>query len=194
MLREYAARAPAGKPKTLRLRFCVSPVAILGDERVEAIEIVRNELVADDDGQRPRRADGRARDDPVRDRLPQRRLPRRRRCRACRSTSDAATIPNDGGRVVDDDGERRPGVYCAGWIKRGPSGVIGTNKKDATETVELLLEDARAGGSRSRRRDDRGRVDALLAERGVERRHVRRLARRSTRSSARAASRTAGRA
>ena len=35
--------------------------------------------------------------------------------------------------------------YCAGWIKRGPSGVIGTNKKDATETVELLLEDARAG-------------------------------------------------
>ena len=39
-----------------------------------------------------------------------------------------------------------PGLYCAGWIKRGPSGVIGTNKKDATETVELLLEDARAGG------------------------------------------------
>ena len=37
------------------------------------------------------------------------------------------------------------GTYCAGWIKRGPSGVIGTNKKDATETVELLLEDARAG-------------------------------------------------
>jgi ferredoxin--NADP+ reductase len=38
-----------------------------------------------------------------------------------------------------------PGLYCAGWIKRGPSGVIGTNKKDATETVALLLEDARAG-------------------------------------------------
>jgi ferredoxin--NADP+ reductase len=36
-------------------------------------------------------------------------------------------------------------VYCAGWIKRGPSGVIGTNKKDAAETVELLLEDALAG-------------------------------------------------
>ena len=52
---------------------------------------------------------------------------------------------------------RAAGVYCAGWIKRGPSGVIGTNKKDATETVELLLEDARGGEAPSRRSDrDRG--------------------------------------
>ena len=50
----------------------------------------------------------------------------------------SATIPNEGGRV-------EPGLYVAGWIKRGPSGVIGTNKKDATETVALLLDDARAG-------------------------------------------------
>jgi len=49
-------------------------------------------------------------------------------------------IPNTGGRV---DGAER--TYAAGWIKRGPSGVIGTNKKDATETVDLLLDDARAG-------------------------------------------------
>jgi ferredoxin--NADP+ reductase len=69
------------------------------------------------------------------------------------------TIENDRGRVG-------PGVYAAGWIKRGPSGVIGTNKKDATETVELLLEDAREG-----RLPRAGRtaadVDALLAERGI---------------------------
>ena len=50
-----------------------------------------------------------------------------------------AVIPNTGGRV---DGAER--TYVAGWIKRGPSGVIGTNKKDATETVDLLLDDARA--------------------------------------------------
>jgi ferredoxin--NADP+ reductase len=49
-------------------------------------------------------------------------------------------IPNNGGRV---DGAER--TYAAGWIKRGPSGVIGTNKKDASETVELLLADARDG-------------------------------------------------
>ena len=75
ILREYAARAPAGKPRAIRLRFLRSPVAILGDERVEAIEVVRNELVAT--GARCRAADRRARDDPVRRRLPQRRLPRR---------------------------------------------------------------------------------------------------------------------
>ena len=65
--------------------------------------------------------------------------------------------PNEGGRV-------EPGLYAAGWIKRGPSGVIGTNKKDATETVELLLADARAG----LRRREGGRLEALLSERGVE--------------------------
>ena len=59
-----------------------------------------------------------------------------------------ATIRNDGGRVLDDAGVPIPGVYCTGWIKRGPSGVIGTNKKDATETVELLLEDLRPGSER----------------------------------------------
>ena len=53
--------------------------------------------------------------------------------------------------MLDADGAPLPGVYCAGWIKRGPTGVIGTNKKDATETVELLLEDARGGRLRPRR-------------------------------------------
>src|SRR5204863_405823 len=48
VLRAYAARQPSGKGKTLRLRFCVSPVAILGDGRVEAVEVVRNALVTDD--------------------------------------------------------------------------------------------------------------------------------------------------
>ena len=132
-LRDYATREPTGKPRAIRLRFFSSPVAILGDERVEAIELVRNELWT---GRAV--ADGRARDDPVRRRLPQRRLPRRRRSPGVPFDERAGTIPNEGGRV-------EPGLYCAGWIKRGPSGVIGTNKKDATETVALLLEDARAG-------------------------------------------------
>ena len=71
---------------------------------------------------------------------------RARRCRGCRSTSAARTIHNDGGRVTfPETGERMPGVYVAGWIKRGPSGVIGTNKKCAQETVALLLEDLAAG-------------------------------------------------
>jgi ferredoxin--NADP+ reductase len=75
-------------------------------------------------------------------------------------------IPNAEGRVVGDDGELVRGVYCAGWIKRGPSGVIGTNKKDAAETAERLLEDADAGLLGS----DAGgaTLEALLLERGVE--------------------------
>ena len=86
---------------------------------------------------------GEIEDHPVRPRPAQRRLPRRR-------ASGPAVR-----RGARRDSERRrrervrrragAGVYCAGWIKRGPSGVIGTNKKDAAETVELLLEDARAG-------------------------------------------------
>ena len=165
VLRAYAAREPAGKPRTLRLRFCVSPTAILGDERVEAVEVVRNELVAGDDG--------RVAAVPTEERevipcglvfrsvgyqgVPLTGVPFEER---------GGTIPNRGGRVLDGAGGHVPGVYCTGWIKRGPSGVIGTNKKDATETADLLLEDAAAGllgGGRPA-----VEVDALLAERGAD--------------------------
>src|SRR3954447_14207689 len=163
VLREFAARTPAGKPRTLRLRFLVSPVAILGDERVEAIEVVRNRLEQDDRG--------RIVAVPTEERetipcgivfcsvgyrgVPLPGLPFDER---------RATLRNDGGRVVGDDGTPIPGVYAAGWIKRGPTGVIGTNKKDATETVEALLEDARAG-KLARRGDER--LEDVLLERGV---------------------------
>jgi len=79
----------------------------------------------------------------------------------------AGTMPNAGGRVLDEQGEPIPGLYCAGWIKRGPTGVIGTNKKDATETVDLLLEDVRAGRLPAPEEQDR-RIEELLDERGME--------------------------
>jgi ferredoxin--NADP+ reductase len=54
----------------------------------------------------------------------------------------AAVILNDGGRVLDPDSRApSPGEYVVGWIKRGPSGVIGTNKKDAQQTVDAMLAD-----------------------------------------------------
>jgi ferredoxin/flavodoxin---NADP+ reductase len=163
VLREYAARTPAGKRRTIILRFAVSPVAILGDERVDAIEIVRNRLVSDENG----RVSAQPTDEH--EAIP---------CGIVfRSVGylgvelpgvpfDArgATIPNDCGRVTG-----AAGVYCAGWIKRGPSGVIGTNKKDATETIELLLEDARQGNlHRSDPSATADTVEELLASRGVE--------------------------
>ena len=158
-LRDYAARPPLGKPRAIRLRFLVSPVAVLGDGKVEAIELVRNELV-----------DGRAVPTGEREIVPCGVVFRSVGYRGTPLDDvpfdpESCTVPNSGGRVLADGGEPVPGVYCAGWIKRGPTGVIGTNKKDATETVALLLEDARSGmlehGS------DASVVDGLLGARGV---------------------------
>ena len=156
MLREYAARVPAGKPKRLVLRFLMSPVEITGDGRVEGIELVRNRLEADERGPLRAVATG------ERETLPTGAVFRSVGYRGVSLPGvpfdeGSGTIPNDRGRVS-------PGVYVAGWIKRGPTGVIGTNKKDATETVELLLEDLREAPRKGAAAED---VEALLLERGV---------------------------
>jgi ferredoxin/flavodoxin---NADP+ reductase len=144
VLREYASRAPAGKPRRLILRFRVSPVAILGAGKVEAVEVVRNRLVADASGQI------RAVAGEERETIPCGIVLRSVGYRGVALPGvpfdgDRGVIQNREGRVLGEDGEPIPGLYCAGWIKRGPSGVIGTNKKDANETVGHLLEDADAG-------------------------------------------------
>ena len=72
-------------------------------------------------------------------------------------------FPNESGRVVDD-GEVVPGVYAAGWIKRGPSGIIGTNRACAVETVQSLLADA---GSFDAEREGGGALRGILDRRGV---------------------------
>ncbi|HUF01538.1 MAG TPA: FAD-dependent oxidoreductase [Gaiellaceae bacterium] len=164
-LRDYAAREPGGRPRTVRFRFRTSPVALLGEERVEAVEVVRNELVPDERGRVRAVATG------EREVIP---------CQVVfRSVGyhgvavpdvpfdeGSGTMANDRGRVLDERGEHVPGLYCAGWIKRGPTGVIGTNKKDAAETVELLLEDAAA--RRLPPAEGTGTLEELLVERGVE--------------------------
>ena len=167
ILGEFAAAKPAGKPKRLVLRFRVSPVAILGDGKVEAIEVVRNELVPDG------RGSVRAVPTEEREVIPCGIVFRSVGYRGVALPgvpfdAERATIRNEHGRVFDEQGGHVAGVYCAGWIKRGPSGVIGTNKKDATETVEHLLADARAGRLTHASGATAEAVDTLLAERGVE--------------------------
>jgi ferredoxin/flavodoxin---NADP+ reductase len=166
VLKEFAAREPTRKPCRIVLRFRVSPVAILGEGRVEAVEVARNDLVPDERG--------RIRAVPTEDRevIPCSLVFRSIGYRGVGLPDvpfddQRGTIPNREGRVVVHDGEPLPGVYCAGWIKRGPTGVIGTNKKDASETVEQLLEDARAGRLPNTSAPPE-RVLALLEERGVE--------------------------
>jgi ferredoxin/flavodoxin---NADP+ reductase len=144
ILREFAAREPHGKPKVVRLRFRLSPVGILGDERVEAVEVVPNTLEPDG------RGSVRAVATDEREVIPCGIVFRSVGYRGVGLPGvpyddRSGTIPNDGGRVLGEGAMVIPGLYCAGWIKRGPTGVIGTNKKDATDTVEHLLEDARAG-------------------------------------------------
>jgi ferredoxin--NADP+ reductase len=155
VLREFAAREPTGKPRRVVLRFLRSPVAILGAERVEGIELVRNEL---DENEHAVATEER---ETLSCGLVFRSVGYRGvELPGVPFEERSGTIPNEGGRVG-------PGVYCAGWIKRGPTGVIGTNKKDATETVELLLEDVAAGRLEPKAESTAGAVDALLAERGV---------------------------
>jgi ferredoxin/flavodoxin---NADP+ reductase len=165
VLRGFARRQPAGKPVSLRLRFFRSPVAIHGDARVEAVELVHNRLeerdgalVAVPTGKRETIECGLVFRSVGYQGVALPELPFEDR---------RGTIRNDRGRVVLDDGTPAAGVYCAGWIKRGPTGIIGTNKKDAAETVSVLLEDAREG--RLAHRDDvtADGVEALLDERGV---------------------------
>jgi ferredoxin/flavodoxin---NADP+ reductase len=156
VLRDYAAREPEGKPKRLVLRFMLSPVAITGEERVEAVELARNRLEADAAG--TLRAVATEEHETLSTGVVFRSVGYRGvALPGVPFDEDTGTIPNEGGRVA-------PGVYVAGWIKRGPSGVIGTNKKDAAETVELMLEDFRDAPRKGRSVEE---VEAVLLDRGV---------------------------
>ena len=164
ILSDYSGREPVGKHRSIVLRFLVSPVEILGEDCVEGIRIVRNELHQDDDGAlRPRPTDQTEDIDcglvfrsigyrgvPLAD------LP---------FDEGRAVIPNDGGRIVDPESGPVTGEYVVGWIKRGPTGIIGTNKKDAQETVDRVLEDATAGNLLEPSHPEPDEIEALLSER-----------------------------
>ena len=167
ILRGFAGRTPTGKPRTVRLRFLVSPVAVLGEGRVEAVEIVHNRLEV---------RDGRAVAVPTDEReiIPCGLVFRSVGYHGVALSGvpfdeTRGTMSNDCGRVLGDDGRPLHGVYCAGWIKRGPTGIIGTNKKDANETVQLLFEDVHAGRLSHAEHVRAEAVDSLLDERGVRR-------------------------
>jgi ferredoxin--NADP+ reductase len=165
-VREFSQREPEGKPKRIVLRFLSSPVEITGDGKVEGIVIGRNELVkkggalrAHDTGEREQLECGLVLRSVGYTGVPIDGVP---------FDDQKGTILNDGGRVLDShNGGHKTGHYAAGWIKRGPSGVIGTNKKDALETVRHLLSDVEAGNLLDPPAPDPSAVEDLLSERGV---------------------------
>ena len=168
LLREFAARPPrADARRRIVLRFLRSPLELRGDGRVESIAIGRNEIVRADDGTLKARAVDEA--------------PEVLECGlVLRSVGYRAVplpdvpfderhfvLPNERGRVLAADGTPLHGVYAVGWIKRGPTGILGTNKRDAEQTVACLVEDLKAGTLAAPERPDREQLDALLAERGA---------------------------
>jgi ferredoxin--NADP+ reductase len=142
ILREFAARPPAGRPHRIELRFCGSPIEILGegDGPVTGLRVARNRLAPDPRG--GVRAVVTEEQEVISCGLVIRSIGYRGRpLPGVPFDERRGLIRNDGGRVCEDDGSPRPGEYAVGWIKRGPSGVIGTNKKCAADTVARLLED-----------------------------------------------------
>ncbi len=169
ILKGYAVPGTSNKPKKLVIRFLVSPVEILGDERrsVKSIKLARNELVADDSGRvRARITEHTER---IETGLVFRSVGYRGVPLPALPFDDArAIVPNDAGRVLDPaSGRPIPGCYVSGWIKRGPTGVIGTNKADASETVRCMLEDAARDVGLHPARPDADAIRRHLDRRGV---------------------------
>jgi ferredoxin--NADP+ reductase len=164
ILRDYAGRTPAGKSKRVVLRFLLSPLELEGDTSgVHTVAMVRNELQATEDGRL--RAQPTGDTETIEAGLVMRAIGYRGKPLPGVPFDDrGATIPNEDGRIVSPDGAH-PGEYAVGWIKRGPSGVIGTNKKDAQETVNALLEDLAAGTHLRPSDPDPQTIEALLEER-----------------------------
>jgi ferredoxin--NADP+ reductase len=147
ILQSAAARAVTGKPRRLTLRFLVSPVELYGNEggEVAGMRLVRNELYVSDDGSlRPRPIESfeELEVDMVFRSVGYRGVP----LEGLPFHDRWGIVPNESGRVTDGQGgDTLQGIYVAGWIKRGPSGVIGTNKPDAGETVDCMLQDVAEG-------------------------------------------------
>jgi len=134
VLRGYAEREPRGAKRRIVFRFRTSPIEIKGEGRVESIVLGRNELV-DENGRIV------AKDTGEREEVPAQLVVRAVGYRGVPTPGlpfdeRGGTIPHSGGRI---DGSRNE--YVVGWIKRGPTGVIGSNKKDSQETVDTLVSD-----------------------------------------------------
>lgn len=165
-LGELASREPTPARKRVVFRFLTSPVEIVGEGgRVTGLRVEHNEIVRDERGRASARGTGNFETIPVGlvfravgyrgvplDGLP--------------FDDRQGVIPNEEGRVLRG-GSPWPGVYVSGWIKRGPSGVIGTNKGDAAATVEKMLEDVKGRSAPISEAKSRRSIDALLAGRGV---------------------------
>jgi ferredoxin--NADP+ reductase len=166
-MRGQAEQATGGKARRIHLRFLVSPVEIVTNEdgRITGVRVERNKLEADDTGYLNSVGTGEYETIPA--------------CMVLRSVGyrglplpdvpydkRRGVIPNRAGRVYDPETDKTvPGEYVVGWAKRGPSGVIGTNKPDALDTVAAMVSDVPT--LKPAESPDPKEINDLLDERGV---------------------------
>ena len=168
ILKQISEKNSSNKKKRVHFMFLASPLEILGNGGVEKIRMVRNQLVKRDDGSLRPQATGELMEEnaglifrsigyhgnPLVD------VP---------FDHNSGTIPNECGQIIDEDQDKslRTREYVAGWIKRGPTGVIGTNKQDAVETVHRMLETFLQEKIEPGQQPDISGIEALLKERNV---------------------------
>lgn len=167
-LRAYAEIGVTGKPRRVHFRFLLSPVEIIEENgKMVAVKMERNELRPSVSGDI--KASGTGHFETIPAGLILRSvgykgspLP------GVPFDGRNGVIPNEVGRIVDlDTGRVITGEYVAGWIKRGPTGVIGTNKPDAIESVNSMFEDLQKGKIAPALAPDPEAIPALLKARGV---------------------------
>lgn len=157
VLNAWTAEPPAGRLRQIDVRFWRAPAEIVGTDHVEGLRLEKTRL--DDTGRVT--GTGEFETLPVGlvlrsvgyQSVPLDGVPFDER---------SSTVPNEGGRITGPDGAPVPREYVAGWIKRGPTGVVGTNKSDAAETVRNLLEDL--AGSRT---PPKRTIEELLESHGL---------------------------
>lgn len=168
-LNAYAEIGDSGKPRDVYFKFLLSPVEIIEGEdgKIAAVKLEKNRLRATTTGYINSEGTGEYETLDVGlvlrsvgyKGLPVEGVP---------YNSRNGTIPNDVGRVIEPETEKpRYGEYVVGWAKRGPTGVIGTNKPDAVESVNSMLEDLSGNRIKAAPDGDPAKIPALLDQRGV---------------------------
>ncbi|MCJ7703067.1 MAG: FAD-dependent oxidoreductase [Anaerolineales bacterium] len=166
-IKAYARLSPAGKGRRLHFRFLISPQVLIGEGsgRVQRMRCVRNRLYQTELGRLQSQPTGQVEEIAVGlvfHSIGYRGVP----LPGVPFNLRQWVIEHQKGRVYDPyQATTLPGLYTAGWIKRGASGVIGSNKKDAIETVEVMLEDLAAGRFLHPPKPDRSQVEAMLGQR-----------------------------
>ncbi len=166
ILQGFTTLVPKGHPRRLTVRFLVSPVELIGNDagEVTGLRLVRNVLRSSENGTLRPKATDRFEELPVGmvfrsvgyHGIPLPDLP---------FDEKSGVVPNEKGGVVDLGGNRIAGIYVSGWIKRGPTGVIGTNKPDAAQTVRTMLEDRGTGNTLDPASPDPQSIERLIRDR-----------------------------